>query len=114
MKYEYEQPHLVTKATTGTATAKHSDPSVAPAAVFSSLSQSLAFVGNAPLVGFPWCQCVHRSSFAAVIAAWLGAFWKMVSLGLTAQPCGCSEERGLRWGGVVDWHSQSNNWVNLR
>lgn len=58
MKSEYEQPHLVTKATTDTATAKHSDPSVAPAAVFLfffyfSISLSLAFVGNAPLVGPP-------------------------------------------------------------
>lgn len=106
MKYEYEQPHLVTKATTDTATAKHSDPSVAAAAVFFfSLSQSLAFVGNAPLVGFPWCQRVHRSSFAAVVAARLAAFWKMVGLGLTAHSRGCSGERGLRQRLGVGWGS---------
>lgn len=77
MKYEYEQPHWVTKTITDTATAKHSNPSAA--AKFLYFNFSLSFVGNAPRP-LPFLQVAWVSlhwSWFAVVVAWLAVFGRL-------------------------------------
>lgn len=122
MQYEYEQPHWVTKTITDAATAKHSNPSAAAKFLFfwfltyccRECPSAITF-----FVGFP--LSVITLVLICSGGCLVGCIWKIVGLGLTVCPhrhcvgTGCvNAQEKESGGGGVDWHSQLNNWVNLR